>query len=295
MTAMARDVRPHAPRGAANEPTHSNENLRQRAKRLLTTEIAFIGSRQFLEWSRANKRTDDALDWKQLTEDRWLEAEDERAWFWRLNYNKFRANQFRGQLSLEHPAPDAVATAEQLLAESTQIRNGLARVFLKLVISIAKGFASSRHPLDELLSEGNAILLRAIETFDADRGFRFSTYATHAIRRYLYRYVQKKTGEPRSPELFDQVPDPRRWDAAREQRMNAAMDAIAGFLNQLPDREQLIVRARFGLGDDLRPVTLQSIAEQLHVSRERVRQIEQRAIRKLRAMASAAGLDQLDL
>ena len=112
---------------------------------------------------------------------------------------------------------------------------GLTTVYLKLVVSIAAGLVNARFPIDELISEGSHVLLRTMEKFDADRGLRFSTYATHAIRRSLYRHVKRvaRQAVPTPPETLQAAPDERRWTLAHERRMWRAVEKIDEMLAAL--------------------------------------------------------------
>ncbi|MEX0819668.1 MAG: sigma factor, partial [Pirellulaceae bacterium] len=116
----------------------------------------------------------------------------------------------------------ADATAEDELARGDRIRNQLLIIFHKLTVSIAKHFVCSRHSLEELVSEGDATLIRALTLFDPSRGFRFSTYATYAIRRRLARYVTSSQHSHAVPVDFRDappIPDRGRWTLSYEQAM----------------------------------------------------------------------------
>ena len=138
-------------------------------------------------------------------------------------------------------------------------------------------------------------LLRCVEIFDADRGYRFSTYATNAIRHNLNRYVSRQHKLRQSTREYvatdgptsDTIENPRR----REREYSARMSGVSRWIRELDPREQTILKSRYGLTDDPSRVTLQSLADQLGLSRERIRQLEIRAIEKLRARASRASLE----
>jgi len=211
-----------------------------------------------------------------------------------MNYKKFRANQWRGRLSNVDANVEAMDRLECLLADACEIRNQLVTVYVKLGAKVASSFANAVFSMDELVSEANTILIRCIEMFDADRGFRFSTYATHSVRRHLCRYVKSRAKRPMAAnqEMLEAVPeDDKRWTYEREQRITKCFKEVERLMHLLSDREQRIVRARYGLGNKLKPQTLQSIAAGLGVSRERVRQLEQRALAKLARLAKEANIE----
>ncbi|MEO8496879.1 MAG: sigma factor, partial [Planctomycetota bacterium] len=118
------------------------------------------------------------------------------------------------------------SSAYQHLARGDQLRNQLVVIFHKLTVSIAKRFVNSRHSLEELVSEGDATLLRAVMLFDPSRGFRFSTYATYAVRRRLARYVTSSEHSHATPVDFRDAPpiaDGRRWTLPYERAMEAGV------------------------------------------------------------------------
>jgi RNA polymerase sigma factor (sigma-70 family) len=83
----------------------------------------------------------------------------------------------------------AITEIEQCLAASREVRDRIIRANMRLVFSIVKKFVASKHPFDELLSEGVVPLMRAVGNFDYDKGFRFSTYASRAIARDVHRSI----------------------------------------------------------------------------------------------------------
>jgi RNA polymerase sigma factor (sigma-70 family) len=130
-------------------------------------------------------------------------------------------------------------------------------------------------------------LLYAIGKFNPQRGFRFSTYATHAIRRRLARYVRQT--QTRREVLIDwqsnRLADQRRWSYGYQWQVEKSLAQVESLLRTLSPRERYVIRARFGWGREFEPRTLQQIADEFGLSRERVRQIEQRALDKLRQQA----------
>lgn len=224
---------------------------------------------------------------------------------------------------------------------------------LRLVVHVAKAYASEHAPLLDLVQEGNISLIRATEKFDWRRGIKFSTYAHWWIRQAVQRAAVEKARairvpmrlnelrrhaleasqamsqqlgrRPRASELAAELNVPtRRVDELRRYASgiesldepadgpgHAPLESIADpnavephqvaerrelqrivrrLVAGLEPREAEIVRLRYGLGIRERR-TLEEVGELLHLSRERVRQIQVGAMRKLRSAAAERGLD----
>ena len=112
--------------------------------------------------------------------------------FRKMNFLKFRAFQLSEADDCKTITPVAMREVQDLLSDAEVVRNHIAECNLRLVISIARKFATSQSEFDELVSEGNMIMLKAIDKFDFSRGFRFSTYATHSVQRHFYRLSKQK-------------------------------------------------------------------------------------------------------
>ena len=112
-----------------------------------------------------------------------LTREQEQHLFRKMNYLKHKASELRKRLDDRRPSMAAMDLIEKLAKEATAVKNDIVRANLRLVVSIAKRYASAPDHLFELISDGNMSLIRAAEKFDFARGFRFSTYATWAIMK----------------------------------------------------------------------------------------------------------------
>lgn len=223
---------------------------------------------------------------------RLLTFEGEQFLFKRLNFLRFRANALQVTLQMQRrPARKTVREVNRLLAEAEETREELARANLRLVMSIARRVSTSPDECDEYVAEGNTILLNAIDKFDFSRGYRFSTYATHAIQRHLYRLISRRNKrrgreatESGSALLDSSVSTPTD-EPTQEDVMAAATAIIARIEDILDERSVHIVRGRFGLNDSNKGKSLRELGEELGISKERVRQILQQSIEKLGGVA----------
>lgn len=226
-----------------------------------------------------------------------LTAKQERALFERMNYLKFLAVQQRGCVDVDAPSVVTLRRVEGALAEAEQIRNRIVGANIRLVISIVKKFADLKNPFDDLMSDGILSMMLAVEKFDFDRGFRFSTYATRAIRRNLYRsLVQRQKDRSRfsnpTTDMQIEVADQRNQSAINERRWDQLQSHLKQMLEQLEPRERAIVLGRFSAEKSDKVQTLQALAKTLGVCKERVRQLEKRAIDKLQKMVRDIKIDE---
>lgn len=224
-----------------------------------------------------------------------LSPAEEHDLFRRMNFAKYTADVMRRKIDVAHPDRQLIVSIERLIAQALADRNRIVRANLRLVVSIAKKFSDARNSFDDLLSEGITSLLRAVEKFDYDRGFRFSTYATQAVRRTLCRSLQQLMRDrtrfmTAEAGLFEDTPEEERPGTMSEARFDELRRALAKMLSKLDPRERSIIRCRFGLDRTQQVQTLQSLAGEFGVCKERVRQLEMRAISKLRSMAEEIDL-----
>jgi len=219
-----------------------------------------------------------------------LTREQEQHLFRKYNYLKYRAARLRSELEAEHPKSTAMDEIESLYAEAVKTKNQIVRANLRLVVSIAKRHVTPDQNFFELVSDGNVSLLRAVEKFDFARGNKFSTYATWAIMKNFARtipseYRHRDRFRTSYDELFDATQEQRGNQAVEEHMQSDRIRKINRILRRLDEREQQIIIGRFGLDHRREPLTLKEVGAELGVTKERIRQIEARALSKLRQAA----------
>jgi len=215
-----------------------------------------------------------------------LSPAEERDLFRRYNYLKYKADQFRKRIDVNRIRTSQLKEVEQLLVQANVVKNRIIRANLRLVVSIAKKHLGGAQTLFELISDGNVSLMMAVEKFDYSRGNRFSTYASWAIIRNFARSVPKEryqldrfaTGHD---EILDIAAGMRTYDP-NEINVPELRESIDAVLAQLQPRERAILIDHYGLDEEGRVKTFDQLGRNLGISKERVRQIEIRALKKLR-------------
>jgi len=234
-----------------------------------------------------------------------LNKDQEQHLFRKFNFLKHKAAQLRRSLCKEgsdeevDPTKVRIQTLreiEEWQAQANEVKDQLISANMRLVANIAKRHAAQSDNFWELMSDGNMSLIRAVEKFDFGRGFKFSTYASWAIMKNFARSIPEEkhrrerfvTGHE---DLFDAAQDNRSDEHEQLATTQRAATCVNHLLEQLEPRERQIIRMRAGLDDGTKAMTLEEIGQQFGITKERVRQLNARAMRKLREIVQEQHLD----
>jgi RNA polymerase primary sigma factor len=224
-----------------------------------------------------------------------LTKPQEQHLFRKMNFLKFRAAQRlasmktpSGRINTQKLRTQDLDQIDSDLKQASEVKDLLIGCNMRLVVSIAKRHAGQADNFFELLSDGNMSLMRAVEKFDYSRGNKFSTYASWAIMKNYARSIpDEKHRRERyvtgNDEFFDAAPDQRTDEAEIVQAAEQASHKVNRLLEYLDPREREIIRLRAGL-DSSEGMTLEKIGEKLGITKERVRQLNVRAMKKLRSL-----------
>lgn len=216
-----------------------------------------------------------------------LSRKQEAHLFRKMNYLKFKASKLRSRLDPERPKSSLMEQIERIFDEAVATKNQIVRSNLRLVVSIAKRHVGPAENFFELVSDGNMSLMRAVEKFDYARGNKFSTYASWAIMKNFARTIPNEHRyhdrfRSSQQEMFSSTEDERTDQVEIESSQMQRESQIERILGCLDEREQKIITRRFGLKRGEEPLTLKQVGVELGVTKERIRQIEARALGKLR-------------
>jgi len=225
-----------------------------------------------------------------------LTKDQEQHLFRKMNYLKYRASRLlepmklpSGMINYQNLRVEALDEIEENLREANKVKELLIRCNMRLVTSIAKRHAGQTENFFELLSDGNMSLMRAVEKFDFSRGNKFSTYGSWAIMKNFARSIpDEKNRRERfvtgNEEVFDAAVDKRTDEQECVAAAEQATAKVNRLLEYLEPREREIIRMRAGLDNGADGMTLEKIGEKLGITKERVRQLNVRAMKKLRSL-----------
>ena len=216
-----------------------------------------------------------------------LSAREESQLFLRYNYARHRL----AGLAAEQLRRATLGRAKEMVVwyeRAMKARADLVRANLALVLAMAKRARIPNVDFGEIVSEGNMALLRAVEKFDAGRGFKFSTYGCRAILKSFNR-LATKTGQyhQRFPAEYDPAMEKSDYDVKHHEfRQADTIETVREILllnrAALTDVERTVVMERFAINTEERRKTLAEVGKMVGLTNERIRQIQGCALGKIR-------------
>ncbi|MCF7957498.1 MAG: sigma-70 family RNA polymerase sigma factor [Phycisphaerae bacterium] len=222
-----------------------------------------------------------------------LSSEDTMTLFLQLNYSRFKINQLR-DLLLQAGKIGPKALEQMLLLYDRQLdaRSQIATGNMGLVLAMAKQSSYPGIEFTDMISEGSMALLRSIDKFDYNRGFKFSTYSCRAIKKSFSRIARQyyRYRNLFSVQLENNMEPDHYQEHLRECVHHDHVDDVKSIflenIAELTRTERKVVMLRFSLEDDTaNRMTLKQVGQQLSLSKERIRQIQNKALEKIRAVA----------
>ncbi len=280
--------------------------MRARIETLLPENYAFMDSPSFKErgiekvlFGENHEPVLPLTSWYAPTRDEAVEGStssptlmkpaEEKTMFLRFNYSKCKLSKLKAKIEKDGLTKELGAEFLEWHRKFEHFREYLTRTNLALVLAMAKRTRLGDVDFAEVVSEGNMALLRAVDKFNVERGFKFSTYACRAILKAFSRTALKSSRyKTRFPVEFE--PDyeksdwtDRRRDAVQEDCVDELKQIVDRNLAELSDVEQTVIRRRFNWEQsDDSPLTLEEVGQIIGVTKERVRQIQNKALTKIR-------------
>jgi RNA polymerase sigma factor (sigma-70 family) len=224
-----------------------------------------------------------------------LSREQESHLFRKMNFLKHKLRKLQDTIDPARAKVQDLREIESLNDRIKAVRDLLIECNQRLVHSLATKHLQPGQNLDELKSDANVSLMRAVEKFDYGRGFKFSTYATWAVMKNFARSIpDENTRKSRymtgHDELFDGKADLRTDEQEIVATADAARTRVNRLLDYLDPRTREVIRMRTGL-DGHEEMTLEQIGQHFGITKERVRQINVRGMKQLRERAQQEGVD----
>ncbi len=220
-----------------------------------------------------------------------MKADEERTMFLRFNYSKMRLCQLQRRIKREGLSKELADEVLLWHRRFEHFREYLVRTNLALVLAMAKRTRLGDVDFAEIVSEGNMALLRAVDKFNADRGFKFSTYACRAILKAFSRTALKASRHRlHFPVEFEPDLEKSDWqDRRRDQVEDDCIDELKTIVDRnladLSSVEQTVIRRRFNWQQaEESPLTLEEVGKIIGVTKERVRQIQNKALAKIKSV-----------
>src|SRR6478672_3049417 len=234
---------------------------------------------------------DEAIDETMSQAPQLMKGAEEKLMFLRFNLSKKRLTQLQKIIKREGLTRERAEKFLEWHRRFEHFREYLVRTNLALVLAMAKRTRLGDVDFAEIVSEGNMALMRAVEKFNVDKGFKFSTYACRAILKAFSRTALKSSRHrTRFPVEFEPDMEKSDWsdrkrDAVEEDCIDELKAIVSRNLADLSDVEETVIRRRFNWQQqEESPLTLEEVGQIIGVTKERVRQIQNKALAKIRTV-----------
>lgn len=283
--------------------------MRQKAEALMLEKFDFMDSEHFARPRIEKELFEDKIPplplvaWYQPTRDDAFEADkvvgspqlmkpaEEKLMFLRFNFAKLKLGRIQRRIKRYGLTKKDAQEFLQWHNRFEHLREYLVRTNLALVLAMAKRTRLGDVDFAEIVSEGNMALIRAVDKFNVDKGFKFSTYACRAILKAFSRTAMKHSRHrQRFPVEFEPDLEKSNWNEIR--RGQVEEDCVVELktivdrnLADLSDVEQTVLKRRFNWEqNENHPLTLEQVGRIIGVTKERVRQIQNKALTKIRRL-----------
>jgi RNA polymerase sigma factor (sigma-70 family) len=235
--------------------------------------------------------TREDLEGKHAATPQLMTTAEERLMFLRFNYAKRKLTLLQKKVASQGVTPELAERVLEWHRRFEHFREYLVRTNLALVLAMAKRVRLGDVDFAEVVSEGNMALLRAVDKFNVERGFKFSTYACRAILKAFSRTAMKHNRHrTKFPVEFEPDLEKSDWaDKRRDQVEEDCIDELKAIVDRnladLSTVEETVIRRRFNWDQaDDSSLTLEDVGKIIGVTKERVRQIQNKALAKIRAV-----------
>src|SRR5688500_15058254 len=234
---------------------------------------------------------DEAIDETMSHAPQLMKGGEEKLMFLRFNFCKRRLTHLQKKIRREGLTRDLAERFLEWHRRFEHFREYLVRTNLALVLAMAKRTRLGDVDFAEVVSEGNMALIRAVDKFNVDKGFKFSTYACRAILKAFSRTALKASKHrTRFPVEFEPDMEKSDWsdrkrDAVEEDCIDELKQIVDRNLADLSNVEETVIRRRFNWQQqEESPLTLEEVGQIIGVTKERVRQIQNKALAKIRTV-----------
>src|SRR5688500_7245128 len=276
---------------AENYPFMDSETFKQRGLEQTLFDFTEVGGEPELPMTSWYQPTREEIADQLKGTPQLMKGAEEKLMFLRFNFAKRKLQKLQAKAKREGLSKELAEELVEWHRRFEHFREYLVRTNLALVLAMAKRTRLGDVDFAEVVSEGNMALIRAVDKFNVDKGFKFSTYACRAILKAFSRTALKASKHrTRFPVEFEPDMEKSDWaekrrDAVEEDCIDELKAIVQRNLADLSPVEDTVIRRRFNWEQhDESPLTLEEVGQIIGVTKERVRQIQNKALAKIRGV-----------